>query len=174
MESPIVSGQKGGAVKPWYRGKAKERLRRAASCGSLNVMLAPSRAAGALVLLLGLAGCGLIEPFETGTPDSVVSQISRGSSPSTGGAPAPTRTASLPAGMTSAQDAAATAGAADPSSVPVSVCYSRLSSTPDKVIAIAARECGSGKPPSLIEQKWDLYACPLMMPVRATFVCGAH
>jgi hypothetical protein len=137
-------------------------------------MLAPSRAAGALALLLGLAGCGLIEPFETGTPDSVVSQIPRGAPPSTGRVSAPTQTAALPTGMTSAQDIAATAGAVDPSSVPVSVCYSRLSSTPDKVIAIAARECGPGKPPSLIEQTWDLYACPLMMPVRATFVCGAH
>ena len=130
-------------------------------------MLGLCRTASVWVLLIGLAGCGLVDPFETGTPDSVVSKISQGSSPSTG-------TATNPNGMTSAQDVAATAGAIDPSSIPVSVCYSRLGSTPQKVIAIAAQECGPDKPPSLVEQKWDLHSCPLMTPVRATFVCGAH
>jgi hypothetical protein len=188
LESPLVSGQKGGAVKPWYRWKEKEGLRLAAACGSLTAMLGLCRAAGALALLLGLAGCGLIDPFETGTPDSVAKKLSQSVSLSTGeavtstptastptgGAVTSTQRASAPTGMTAAQDANATAGAIDPSSVPVSVCYNRLSSTPRKVIAIAAQECGPDKPPSLVEQKWDLYSCPLMTPVRATFVCGAH
>jgi hypothetical protein len=130
-------------------------------------MLGLCRTASVWVLLIGLAGCGLVDPFETGTPDSVVGKISQGSSPSIG-------TATNLNGMTSAQDAAATAGAIDPSSEPVSVCYSRLGSTPQKVIAIAAQECGPDKPPILVEQKWDLHSCPLMTPIRATFVCGAH
>lgn len=166
MESFLVSGQKGGAV--------KQGLRRAAACGSLTAMLGFCRAASVWALLLGLAGCGMIDPFETGTPDSVVRNISQSPSLPTGGAFASTGTAANPTGMTSVQDAAATAGAIDPSSVPVSVCYNRLSSTPQKVIAIAAQECGPDKPPSLVEQKWDLHSCPLMTPIRATFVCGAH
>jgi hypothetical protein len=174
LESPLVSGQKGGGVKPWYRWKEKEGLRQAAACGSLTAMLGVCRAAGALALLLGLAGCGLIDPFETGTPDLVAKKLSQGASPSADGAVTSTQRASAPTGMTATQDANAIAGAIDPSSVPVSICYSRLSSTPQKVIAIAAQECGPDKPPSLVEQKWDLYSCPLMTPVRATFVCGAH
>jgi hypothetical protein len=130
-------------------------------------MLGLCRAASIWVLLLGLAGCGMIDPFETGTPDSAIRKISQSPSP-------PAGTVANPTGMTSAQDTAATAAAIDPSSAPVSVCYSRLSSTPQKVIAIAAQECGPDKPPSLVEQKWDLHSCPLMTPIRATFVCGAH
>lgn len=166
MESFLVSGQKGGAV--------KQGLRRTAACGSLAAMLGFCRTASVWALLLGLAGCGMIDPFETGTPDSVVRKISQSPSPPAGGTSASTGTAANPTGMTSAQVAAATAGAIDPSSVPVSICYSRLSSTPQKVIAIAAQECGPNKPPSLVEQKWDLHFCPLMTPIRATFVCGAH
>jgi hypothetical protein len=123
-------------------------------------MSGPYRFASALVLLLGLAGCGLIDPFETGTPNPVTNKVLLNVSPTTG--------------LTPAQDAAAVAGAIDPSSVPISVCYSRLSATPQKVIAIAAQECGPAKPPSLVEQKWDLHSCPLATPIRATFVCGAH
>jgi len=123
-------------------------------------MLELCRAASVLALLLGLAGCGLIDPFETGTPDSSAATHLQSRPPNSV--------------MTAAQEAVATAGAIDPSSVPVSVCYSRLSSTPQKVIAIAAQECGPDKPPSLVEQKWDLHSCPLMTPIRATFVCGAH
>ncbi len=143
----------------WGKARGK-RLRCAAACGSLNAMLGFFRAASVLALLLGLAGCGLVDPFETGTPDTSAAMHLQGPSPISG--------------MTSAQDAAATAGAIDPSSVPVSVCYSRLGSTPQKVIAIAAQECGPDKPPILVEQKWDLHSCPLMTPIRATFVCGAH
>ena len=166
LESSLVSGQRGGAV--------KQGLRRAAACGSLIAMLGFCRAASVWALLLGLAGCGLIDPFETGTPDFCRPQDFTEPVASSRGASASTGTAANPTGMTSAQDAAATAGAIDPSSVPVSICYSRLSSTPQKVIAIAAQECGSDKPPSLVEQKWDLHSCPLMTPIRATFVCSAH
>ncbi len=123
-------------------------------------MLGFFRAASVLALLLGLAGCGMIDPFETGTPDSSIATHMQIQPPNSA--------------MTTAQEAAATASAIDPSSVPVSVCYSRLSSTPQKVIAIAAQECGPDKPPNLVEQKWDLHSCPLLTPIRATFVCGAH
>jgi hypothetical protein len=123
-------------------------------------MLGFCRIAGALILLLGLGACGMLDPFETGTPDTSSNRYLENPSSATG--------------MTPVQDAAAIAGAADPSSVPVSVCYSRLSSTPQQVIAIAAGECGPGNKPGLIEQKWDLHSCPLLTPIRATFVCGAH
>jgi hypothetical protein len=123
-------------------------------------MLGFCRIAGSFILLLGLGACGTLDPYETGTPDNSPNRYLENPSPATG--------------MTPVQDAAAIAGAADPSSVPVSVCYSRLSSTPQQVIAIAAQECGPGKTPGLVEQKWDLHSCPLLTPIRATFVCGAH
>jgi hypothetical protein len=123
-------------------------------------MMGSYRSARVLVLLLVLAGCGMIDPFETGTPGPVTNRVLQNTSPTTG--------------LTPAQDAAAVAGAIDPSSVPISVCYSRWSAMPQNVIAVAAQECGPAKPPSLVEQKWDLHSCPLTTPIRATFVCGAH
>jgi hypothetical protein len=123
-------------------------------------MLGFCRIVGAFILLLGLGACGMLDPFETGTPDDSPNRHLEKQSPATG--------------MTPVQDSAALAAAVDPSSVPVSVCYSRLSSTPQQVIAVAAQECGPGKNPGLLVQKWDLHSCPLLTPIRATFVCGAH
>jgi hypothetical protein len=71
-----------------------------------------------------------------------------------------------------AEEAAAIAEAKDPASVPVSVCYSKMTSTPEQIVAIAAEECGNGPTPLLILQRLDIKACPMLTPVRATFVCG--
>lgn len=62
----------------------------------------------------------------------------------------------------------------NPANAPVSVCYSRLAAGPDQVTAVAASECGKGETPKLVDQGVDLTACPLLIPIRATFSCVAH
>lgn len=100
---------------------------------------------------LALAGCNTFAPFETQTPNL-----------GPGGQREET-----------AQQMVAAAGAS-PANAPVSVCYSRLATAPDQVKAIAAAECDKGETPKLVDQGIDLVACPLLVPVRATFSCVAH
>ena len=95
-----------------------------------------------------------MDAFETATPDRAADN--------------PLGSAS---GKKAAADTAAVAAAINPASVPVSVCYNKLRSTPQQVVAIAAQECGSGPAPLLIQQRLDIRACPLLTPVRATFTC---
>lgn len=58
--------------------------------------------------------------------------------------------------------------------IPVGVCYNRLSSTPDQVRATARRQCPGKETPRLLGEEWNFSACPLLTPMRASFVCEAH
>lgn len=100
---------------------------------------------------LALAGCSNFAPFETQTPNL-----------GPGGQPQQTP-----------QEMVASAGAS-PADAPVSICYSRLSTQPTQVAALAAEECNKGETAKLVDQGVDLTACPLFIPVRATFSCVAH
>lgn len=100
---------------------------------------------------LALAGCTSFAPFETQTPNL-----------GPGGQAQQTP-----------QELVASAGAS-PADAPVSICYSRLSTNPAQVAAMAAEECNKGETPKLVDQGVDLVACPLLIPVRATFSCVAH
>ena len=100
---------------------------------------------------LALAGCSNFAPFETQTPNL-----------GPGGQAQQT-----------AQEMVASVGAS-PADAPVSICYSRLSTQPAQVAALAAEECNKGETPKLVDQGVDLTACPLFIPVRATFSCVAH
>lgn len=52
----------------------------------------------------------------------------------------------------------------------VGICYNALFSTPDKVRETASQACGPGLTP--VPEKQDLrLACPLLLPIRATFAC---
>jgi len=103
-------------------------------------------------ILLALAACSNLQPFETAiiNPDPDLSEQTQ-------------------AGK-AAKQAREAAIAADPTLAPVSVCYNRMVGTPDQVLDIAKQECGQHSP-VFVEQKWDLYSCPLMTPVRITFKC---
>ena len=100
---------------------------------------------------LALAGCTSFAPFETQTPNV-----------GPGGQPEQT-----------AQEMVAAAGDS-PADAPVSICYSRLSTKPTQVAAMATEECDKGETAGLVDQGIDLTACPLFIPVRATFSCVAH
>lgn len=100
---------------------------------------------------LALAGCTSFAPFETQTPNL-----------GPGGQREQTP-----------QEMVAAVGAS-PADAPVSICYSRLASRPEQVAAMAAQECNKGETAKLVDQGVDLVACPLFIPVRATFSCVAH
>lgn len=100
---------------------------------------------------LALAGCTSFAPFETQTPNL-----------GPGGQREQT-----------SQEMVAAAGASL-AYAPVSICYSRLATNPAQVEAMAAEECDKGETPKLVDQGVDLVACPLFIPVRATFSCVAH
>ena len=52
----------------------------------------------------------------------------------------------------------------------IGVCYSRETSTPREILAVARHNCEPGTRPWLIAQ--DSYlSCPLLTPTRATFAC---
>lgn len=104
-----------------------------------------------ILVALALAACSNFAPFETQTP-----------SLGPGGQQQAT-----------AQELVTAAGL-NPAYAPVSVCYSRLAASPDQVKAVAAEECGKGETPRLVDQGVDLSACPLLVPIRATFSCVAH
>jgi hypothetical protein len=52
----------------------------------------------------------------------------------------------------------------------VAVCYNKLFSTAAQVRSVAAEACGEHTTPQLVGQDLRLF-CPLMTPVRATFLC---
>ncbi|MGH6977487.1 MAG: hypothetical protein ACREED_10720 [Stellaceae bacterium] len=103
------------------------------------------------LVALALAGCSNFAPYETQTPNL-----------GPGGQQEQTT-----------QEMVAAAGAS-PADAPVSICYSRLASRPEQVEAMAAQECNKGEMAKLVDQGIDLIACPLFIPVRATFSCVAH
>lgn len=86
----------------------------------------------ASVLALLLAGCNLVQPYDTvgrTVPNDVIEEGDR-----------------------------------------VGVCYNAVFTTPARIREIAAETCGPGTTPNLIGQDMRL-ACPVLTPVRATFVC---
>ena len=100
---------------------------------------------------LALTACSNFAPFETMTPNT---------------GPGDQR-------VTNPQVLVAAAGQ-NPANAPVSVCYSRLAAGPDQIKAVAASECGKGETPKLVDQGFDITACPLLIPIRATFTCVPH
>jgi hypothetical protein len=52
----------------------------------------------------------------------------------------------------------------------VGVCYNAVFTKPERIREIAAETCGPGTTPNLVNQDMRL-ACPVLTPVRATFVC---
>lgn len=61
------------------------------------------------------------------------------------------------------------AGAA-PASDQVGICYNSTFTEPASVREAAGRACGPTQTPRLLMQDVR-FACPLLLPVRATFVC---
>jgi hypothetical protein len=53
----------------------------------------------------------------------------------------------------------------------VGVCYNAMFTTPQEVRRLAREACGSSGTPQPIEQDMRLAGCPLLTPVRASFVC---
>ncbi len=53
----------------------------------------------------------------------------------------------------------------------VAVCYNALTTTADRVLAIASESCGSGMVPRPLGRDFRLSNCPLLEPARATFAC---
>lgn len=51
-----------------------------------------------------------------------------------------------------------------------SLCYNRLSHTPEQIQAFVQKHCGD---PQLFYNSTDLYSCALSAPVRATYSCSA-
>lgn len=66
--------------------------------------------------------------------------------------------------------APATAGTSGTTNV--GVCYSSAASTPSQVTALATDECPAGMKAQLVDQDWNLTACPVLTPVQATFACA--
>jgi hypothetical protein len=52
----------------------------------------------------------------------------------------------------------------------VGVCYNGIFTTPQEVRRVAQEACGPSAAPQPIEQDMRL-SCPLLTPVRASFVC---
>ncbi len=98
-------------------------------------------------LLLGLTGCGAVssEPYMLGRR--------------------------LP-GLTTGYEIGQLPAANDPRTGRpfFSLCYNRLSHTPDQVLALVRKHCGD---PQLFYNSTDLYSCSLSAPVRATYSCAA-
>jgi hypothetical protein len=81
----------------------------------------------------------------------------------------------LLAGCSSLVEPFDTAGRAAPRGVAeegerVGVCYNALFAKPERIREIAAETCGPGATPNLVGQDMRL-GCPVLTPVRATFVC---
>jgi hypothetical protein len=98
-----------------------------------------------------LAACSNFAPYETETPN-----MRPGFKP----------------GVT-AQELVTAAGG-NPADAPVSVCYSRLASTPEQVAAVATSECRKGETAVLVDQGVDFTACSVLVPIRATFRCAGR
>jgi hypothetical protein len=52
----------------------------------------------------------------------------------------------------------------------IGVCYNAVFTTPQEVRRVAQEACGSSTTPQPVKQDMRLI-CPLLTPVRATFVC---
>ena len=156
LESAVVSGRSGGRVKlqiPDAGTRTSQRYTPASrAVGKGHHALITVRRIVTFAAL-ALAGCTSFAPFETQTPNL-----------GPGGQREQT-----------SQEMVAAAGASL-ADAPVSICYSRLASRPEQVAAMAAEECDSnkGETPKLVDQGVDLMACPIFIPVRATFSCVAH
>jgi hypothetical protein len=59
-----------------------------------------------------------------------------------------------------------------PSEAVHTLCYTRLSTSPDEVRALAQQACG-GAAPAFQKQEMDLSACPILVPERVYFGCGS-
>jgi hypothetical protein len=53
----------------------------------------------------------------------------------------------------------------------VAICYDTIVSSLDQVQATAQRECAANTQATPLRTDWYLQYCPLLLPVRATFVC---
>lgn len=106
---------------------------------------------GVVLVALALSACSNFAPYETETPN-------------------------IGPGFTQQEppQEIVTAAGGNPADAPVSVCYSRLASTPEQVAAVAASECRNGETAVLVDQGVDLTACTVLVPIRATFRCAAH
>ena len=58
-----------------------------------------------------------------------------------------------------------------PSDAVHTLCYTRLSTSPEQVHTIAQQACGGGTP-TFQKQEVDLSACPVLVPERLYFGCG--
>ncbi|HUZ75048.1 MAG TPA: hypothetical protein VMU87_18850 [Stellaceae bacterium] len=52
-----------------------------------------------------------------------------------------------------------------------SLCYNRLSTSAERLRALAATVCNGGTP-RYLAQGLDLSACPLLVPMRVSFACS--
>lgn len=154
LESTVVSERSGGRVKlqiPDAGARIGRRYTPASRTIGEGLPALHSICRIVTFAALALAGCTSFAPFETQTPNL-----------GPGGQQEQT-----------SQEMVAAAGAS-PADAPVSICYSRLSTKPAQVAAMAAEECNKGETAKLVDQGVDLVACPLFIPVRATFSCVAH
>ena len=58
-----------------------------------------------------------------------------------------------------------------PSDTVHTLCYTRLSTSPDEVRTLAKLAC-NGAAPQFHGQKMDISACPILVPERVYFDCG--
>jgi hypothetical protein len=54
----------------------------------------------------------------------------------------------------------------------VAICYNTLRSTLEQVRASAQAECAPNTTATPVDTDWYMQVCPLLLPTRATFVCG--
>jgi hypothetical protein len=52
------------------------------------------------------------------------------------------------------------------------LCYNRAAASPEELQTLATQACG-GAAPRLLDQTIDWSACPLLVPMRVSFACGA-
>jgi hypothetical protein len=74
----------------------------------------------------------------------------------------------VPPRLTGAEQHAAIA---DGDAARVAVCYNALTTTAERVRAIAAESCAAGTTPRALARDFSLNNCPLLQPARATFAC---
>ncbi|HXQ51186.1 MAG TPA: hypothetical protein VN802_08845 [Stellaceae bacterium] len=59
-----------------------------------------------------------------------------------------------------------------PSETQHTLCYTRMASNPDQLHTLAKEACGTAEP-HFQKQEMDLTGCPLLVPERVYFSCGA-
>jgi hypothetical protein len=65
----------------------------------------------------------------------------------------------------------AVAGAGEPQGSRVAICYNAWKTETSAVQAEAQRECPAGTAAQAVGTGWHLQYCPVLLPVRASFVC---